>query len=539
MGYSDSWRGFFRYDTFRKGQEEAIVSIAKALDDGKKFVIAELPTGIGKSDVAMALAQSAHSAYVITSQNILIEQYKRDFGKLHSGIFHSIKGKRNYKCKSGYEGCDQGEKMSCYQWENHEKDDPKCLYKTERDKTIQAQVGLLNTTYYALAAKNIEMWPMRDLAVVDEAHNLSGEVMNLTEFSLDNYKLKKMRLGCTLPDDFPVEDKAFPNSISTKHFVRFADELKSELDDFMERSQEFAGILSPQELEEIADLASRVGRFQRSIGKGVEWVVDREVGRKSEVKYVARPLSTSHFAQELLFDDQATQFLLQSATIVDFKRYAEELGIPLGVGAAQAIRKPSPFAIGNRLVYAMNTAKMGYKEIDAGLPKIAEAVTEILDRCKNEKGIIHTSSYKVQKYLQETLFDDRLIFPDARGREAALEEHIRRKDASVLVSPSMTEGVDGKHDLVRFQVICKIPYPSLGDRRTHILANRDWGWYNYQTLKTIIQSVGRGVRAEDDWCHTFVLDAGFNTFMDRAKVGGDFPDTIRSSSDGIKYLKSK
>ena len=59
--YAD-WRKNFRHTTYRKGQDTALDSMAKKLDDGEKFVIAELPTGIGKSDAAMALAKSSPSA---------------------------------------------------------------------------------------------------------------------------------------------------------------------------------------------------------------------------------------------------------------------------------------------------------------------------------------------------------------------------------------------------------------------------------------------------------------------------------------------
>lgn len=530
MAYADTWQQNFRFDTFRPGQKEAIQRAAEELDAGRKFVIAELPTGIGKSDMAMALARSTGYAYVVTSQNILIDQYVRDFGKLPETTFYRVKGKRHYSCELGFENCDDGDKKKCTLF--HIKKNSPCTYKVERNKTAFAQVALLNTTYYAVGLGS-EIWPYRQLAVVDEAHNLAGEVLGLTEFVVSNRVLLRLKLGKTVPS-FPVQDSKFPNSVSTKHFLTFCEELSQELGYALEHHDVIG--LNQDEIEKIEDLASRIGRFLRSIADGVEWVVDKEQYAKGgETKITARPLSSSTFAQDLLFS-QAQQFVLQSATIVDPKRYAEELGIESGKGLAHFIRKPSPFSAESRVVYTMATAPMGYKDIDAGLPKMARMVETILRAKRGRKGLIHTGSYKIQKYLKDNLRDPRLIFPESMDRHLAITEHFSRKDDSVLVSPSMTEGLDGKGDLVRFQILCKIPYPSLGDRRTSILANRDWGWYNYQTLKTIIQSIGRGTRSQDDWCENYVLDAGFETFMKKAKPGGDFAETLRSAEEGLKSL---
>jgi Rad3-related DNA helicase len=63
----------------------------------------------------------------------------------------------------------------------------------------------------------------------------------------------------------------------------------------------------------------------------------------------------------------------------------------------------------------------------------------------------------------------------AEGRQAALEEHLMRPEPTVLLTPSMTEGLDLVDDLARWQVICKLPYPYLGDPQVaarRVLATR-------------------------------------------------------------------
>jgi Rad3-related DNA helicase len=79
----------------------------------------------------------------------------------------------------------------------------------------------------------------------------------------------------------------------------------------------------------------------------------------------------------------------------------------------------------------------------------------------------------------------------------------------------MTEGVDLKDDLSRFQIIMKVPYPYLGDKLIKKKMNKyDW-YYGYATAKTVVQSVGRSVRNDKDVAVTYILDSGFNWFFEK------------------------
>ena len=73
----------------------------------------------------------------------------------------------------------------------------------------------------------------------------------------------------------------------------------------------------------------------------------------------------------------------------------------------------------------------------------------------------------------------------------------------------MYEGVDLPDDLGRWQVITKIPWPSLGDAAIAALAERDPEWYLWETAKTVIQAGGRVSRHENDYGVTYCLDSSF------------------------------
>ena len=91
----------------------------------------------------------------------------------------------------------------------------------------------------------------------------------------------------------------------------------------------------------------------------------------------------------------------------------------------------------------------------------------------------------------------------------------------------MSEGVDLKGDLSRFQILCKVPYPYLGDPIVKKRMNKRGSWYPLQTAKTVVQSVGRSVRSIDDQATTYILDQDWSRFFGRNK--NFFPEDFRKA----------
>jgi len=79
----------------------------------------------------------------------------------------------------------------------------------------------------------------------------------------------------------------------------------------------------------------------------------------------------------------------------------------------------------------------------------------------------------------------------------------------------MSEGIDLKDDLSRFQILTKIPYPNLGDERIKIRCKRDYTWYVNEAVKGIVQAYGRSIRTEKDHADTFILDGCFEDLLHR------------------------
>ena len=93
----------------------------------------------------------------------------------------------------------------------------------------------------------------------------------------------------------------------------------------------------------------------------------------------------------------------------------------------------------------------------------------------------------------------------------------------------MTEGIDLFDHLARWQVICKIPYPYLGDPQVARRKELDPDWYQWRTCLTMVQAYGRSIRSSNDFAVTYILDADFSAFAAKQadRLPGWFLDAIQ------------
>jgi Rad3-related DNA helicase len=102
-------------------------------------------------------------------------------------------------------------------------------------------------------------------------------------------------------------------------------------------------------------------------------------------------------------------------------------------------------------------------------------------------------------------------------RTEVLEKHYSSAKPTVLISPSLHQGVDLKDDLSRFQIVVKVPYPDLTDKKIAAMKDRDQKWYTWNTVLRLVQAYGRSVRSKDDYATTYVLDSSISYLLKNAQ----------------------
>lgn len=523
--------------TPRPGQVEAMGGIQKEYDGGKTFVGFEGPTGVGKTHVCMAASRQAKQnggrTFMLTSQKILQDQYEKDYPAPQVEL---MKGRNAYPCghpDSRGSNCDTAPckakgksilpecvlhgnvkgvvKMEALPHQTY------CAYWKQVLTVRDADVALFNFSSF-LYQQRLKRFGQRDLMVLDEAHGIEDQLLNFTEL-----KLWENDLGVVML----TFDRGLSTAVDVANWIRkntvlekIASQLKSlgldEDEEVIRQSLDREVANKVKEKELLESLAFKIDLFLSVLPK-TEWVVEIETQkrrREMERVLICRPIYAREFARDLLFS-KAKRVLASSATLLDPKVWAGNLGLDhKEIGFVQV---GCDFPKANRPIKLELLGSMSWKDKQATLPKLVTWVRDVLlPRHKGERGIIHTHSFDIAQAITSGVCDPRLLMHQ-RGQDKVevLAKHAERSD-SVIVAPAMHEGIDLAGDLSRFQVICKVPYPSTNDKVVKIRMDEDPGWYNWKTALKVIQSYGRSVRSKEDWAVTYITDSGFPAFAQRA-----------------------
>lgn len=525
------WSSSFPYNSPRDQQTNSINNVLEEFKKGKKYAIIDCGTGVGKSAIGLTIADHINKnstsypgvytdgAYFLTTQKVLQDQYEKDFSKnglisLYSSSNYTCSVDKKASCKdiqTGLRAKSLPKKYDCCGY--------KCVYKNKRKDFMEKSLSITNFSYF-LTEKNFSgKMPNKKVLVIDEAHNLENELTRFIEISVSSYFSDKI-LKLKIPKDLNTQFKVF-NWIKNIYYNAVKQKV-----DFISAQLEKFGITSSK-LEEFEKITSRyemLNGHKQKIEKFIQlydkdnWVFDTEATNDKHFKFTFKPVDVSFYAKQYLLD-YADYIIFMSATIISHEGFSLTLGLP--GKKTVSIKEPSPFPVENRPIIFSSAGSMSYKNIDKTLPVMTKMIEEILVNHKHEKGIIHTHSTKIAKYLKYNLKSKRLILAFGENREEMLKKHINSKSPTVLISPSMSEGVDLKGKLSAFQILCKMPYPFLGDKVVKKKMNRWRWWYTTQTIRTIIQSVGRSIRSENDKAVTYILDDDWRMIKSRAK--DDFP----------------
>ena len=481
-----------------------------------RVFVVEAPPGVGKSHLAVTLARWSESAYLLTSQKLLQDQYEREFG----AVVQVVKGRDNYVCERYPDArvptslgmCRRPRGPFC-----------QCPYARAKAAALAGPVFCANTWYFAtLRHWHAEQLPRRRLLIVDEAHNLESQLVNVYAVRFTAAEMKEW-FGGVLPR---LDTAEAYRPLLAPHVDRLDAELQA-----IERSLEAlrppdfepdAFLQMPPSREEVVLLERRdalegvLGRMRAFVDDTeAEWIqrYADEPGATLELL----PLGVAAEARALITESADVTVLL-SAYLGPPAVVAETLGFE--TDNVRAFAAPSPFALQQRPIVYRPVGALSRASLPALEPMLFAEIVAILAAHPRDKGLVHVASYAVARRLvadmarRAPLEARRLIFVESsEAKVAALDRHRASPAPSVLVSPSLREGVDLPDESLRFQIVTKMPYPDLGDPWTAARRARDPRWYAVETAKALVQAYGRSCRHAEDHGVTYVLDAQFERFL--------------------------
>ena len=518
--------------TLRKEQTECLDFVFDKIENDsiKKFFLLDLPTGVGKSILALSIAQrylkevdSDAKFDILTESKILQKQYADDFNSISN-----LWGRNTYSCNQFSCSCEQGKE---FQKISKTKCDD-CPYDAARDQFMGGRVSLTNFHMFTLMRLN-KLLDRREskVLIVDEAHGLEDVVSNFVSVTISQQNL--MSMGFDKPDEIL---KSISTITVVEDFVEFCEEflldkmgqLSTKLErkikgdaKALNREMKINTLMGgtttevkvSKQLESIKSNKSRIENFLTEYKADyTNWTLNVEFDEKRKRKLVIQPTWAHPFFDKYIWS-KYDKVILMSGTILDKNIFSFINGIPPNLSEYYMIE--SPFDVKKRPIYYMPMGKMNYKLKEQTFKKYIPILKKLMVKYGNQKGIIHSTTFELQDWVTENIKSKRLISHNSGqdSKNFALKKHYTSKEPTILVSPSMGTGIDLKDSRARFQISLKVPYPNLGDSKNKKRMSERPDWYAWMTVTKLIQTYGRAVRSVDDHSHFIILDSCFGDVL--------------------------
>jgi Rad3-related DNA helicase len=519
----------------RKEQQECIDFIDSEYKKNKenKFFLLNLPVGTGKSHLALMIADwylknvNSNAKFdVITNSKILQDQYVETYESIND-----LKGKENYECSQYSCSCAQGNEFNRLNKTSCEF----CPHSGARDGYVSGRISLTNFYLYILF--QLYMTKMMDnrggnVLIVDEAHDFDDVMSDFISIKITETLVKRLKFS---NEDKILKDLKKITNISG--YIGFLKELQGEIattisDVERALSAEKRNVKSVKRenavnkvlggknsdfklMQVITDLQqyqSKIEIFLREYNENPNnWVLESNYNEKTKQKELSlEPIWAFDYLDKYVFSKYDMVFLM-SGTILDKNLFCQLNGLDVEKAVYYSIE--SPFPVKNRPIYYMPLGKMSYKSKEETFKNYVPFINKILKKYQDKKGIIHTNSFELASWFSRDIKDPRLIYHDSSNKDLILQEHYANDKPTVIVSPSMDTGVSFDDDKARFQVIAKVPYPSLASQKNKLRQKNNPDWYTWKTISGLIQMTGRAVRSNEDYADTIIIDGSFSDLI--------------------------
>lgn len=523
----------------RGNQTELIDSIVRSfILDKKENVVLSAPTGTGKSIIAAMVAEvlskldksydEGRKSFILMHNNTLVKQYLDTFNK-YPKDFINVLGASNYECTLLNETAadcvfketnDEKRREHCF----------KCEYLSNRGKMNNIPHIITNYSYYFIAAMYTHRLEDRLLTIYDEAHIINDVFSNHMQIKISVHTLEAMirdlekfpiNNGEDLKDGIrkliEVIEQGIINKTNYKSFLKVLNSL------YIQIMDEYTYQVEDCQQRKDMGRFKIVNALQRKY-KGLHCKIDDFY--KFNYEHILDVQEVSIAISPIFFSDMFKQVkkskynLFMSATI-NLEFITKTLN--LNKKNSAFIKSPPVFKPESKTVILVNHTNYNYMSLNNKTvqKEISELCYDIVTDHR-EKGIILTNSFKVNKfiaqYLKATNQKHRII-EHVQGihLNQFLSQHKNSRSNSILISPSLFEGIDLPNKESEFQIFVKAPFPSLGDKRIKYIFDNYPAIYELMTIFKIIQGFGRSTRSADDFSLTYGLDANIGRLFNHKK----------------------
>jgi Rad3-related DNA helicase len=520
----------------RPQQIQILDFVKDSIAKNKKFIMIDAPTGVGKSYGAIMIAEWYNREYsqkakvdILTNTKLLQDQYVKDFS-----FAANLKGKNNYWCRKHQMGCGDASVLNSANKGKCEL----CPQKMAQSKFLRSPVSLTNfhlITAYSMYSPDMLLERKSKLLIIDEAHSFEETFCDFISSTYSERSLSGLDVWhhwmekdldnlSTLSEISEWTEKVLVPLLSVK-----AKELLEEAKETRQKKKKLDLI---KKADHVDKSMCKFNRFVNDKANyKTNWTFEKDMDNHGNTRILVEPIWGSVYLEDLFWSNY-DHVIMMSGTLLDRGLFSSIMGIDESDSTYLAL--PCPFDPEKRPVIYLQFGKMSYYNKKETFARAFPIIKKILEKNLEHKGIIHTSNYELSKWTKETIKDKRLLFHDSFNREDTLNTHLSSQNPTVLVSPSMINGIDLKDDFSRFQVILKVPFPNLMSTKIKKRLETNPKWYNWKALTDLLQAYGRSIRNDDDWAETYILDECFDQILSGATVPNYFLEALK-----VKKLPKK
>lgn len=458
----------------REVQAQFLEELEANWDSHDVFVV-EAPTSTGKSALSVAIANWVGRCRIITNTNLLVAQYREEFPEIP--ILH---------------GTDYYPESRPYGYQED-------LYRFSR-----AGIGVTNYHMYALQLRRNRYQNSRPTLIIDEAHNSIPFLQEMHSVTFWKHKLPK----------YPWMRDSDPRSIRKWMEYMAGQDVTGKWDKLYDNTY---GDRPRYVVEERNELWSAGGRLPDGIKM-------RRGEPELLPQLVLRPVDLRDYPETLWERKFVPKLILMSATIspVDIRL--------LGLNSRRVcyLRCASPIPAERREIHVTGTTSVSHGNLLSATTSMVAQIRELEERHAGTSGVVH-ATYEQARIFRQLLHGEQYLFHSAENKTEVYELFRQAKPGTVLIASGLYEGVSLDYDVARWQCIAKVPWQSLGSPAVQYMARKDPTWYNWNTLRTVIQACGRVTRTPTDYGITYILDRSALRLYSDCEKAGIVPEWFREA----------